>query len=89
MSRIKKWLKANDERDKLYWRNSLCKPLWLPTLGLWFICFILSVITSERIFISLGTFYFVVGISVLLSDMFWVKKTKKADFDKIKLEGSL
>jgi hypothetical protein len=89
MSTIRRWFKIQGEVDKFYWRSYKAKGLWIPFISLWVLSFILLSFIPNRLFLALGTLSFIVGLSVMITDILWVKATKGEEFKNIKMGGTL
>jgi hypothetical protein len=89
MSKIVRWFKIQGEVDKFFWKSYKVKAIWVPLLSIWVLSFILVAITSQRFFFFLGNLSFTMGLSVMITDLFWVKATKREEFKKIKLGETL
>jgi len=89
MSKIRRWFRIQGEIDRFYWRSYKAKTLWIPFISLWVLSFILLSFIPNRFFLALGTLSFIVGLSVMITDIFWVKETKREEFKNIKSGGTL
>jgi len=81
-----KFFKDSVKRDRIFWRETKLKRIWLSFIGLWALLVASSYLWveySENLSL-LALFFFFMGFSFCTADMMWVQKTKKEEFIKIR-----